>query len=92
MTTPVGEVRGAEEAYWAHNLTGHVFGSCWVCQRMRTHNDHVITVGLVRSIISTLDIAVDWTIYRVRVCLCVCVCVRPRSLVCTDHRARKGCV
>ena len=21
MTTPVGEVRGAEEAYWAHNLT-----------------------------------------------------------------------
>jgi hypothetical protein len=31
-------------------VAGHVFGSCWVaCQRMRTHSDHVITAGLVRS-------------------------------------------
>jgi hypothetical protein len=43
-----------EEAYWTHNLTGHVFGSCWVCQRMRTHSGRVITVGLVRSVISAL--------------------------------------
>jgi hypothetical protein len=38
-----------EEAHWAHmhNLTGHVFGSCWVCQRMRTHSGHVIAVAWV---------------------------------------------
>jgi hypothetical protein len=35
-------------------VTGHVLGSCWVCQRMRTHSGHVITAGLVRSAISTL--------------------------------------
>ena len=28
--------------------------SPWVCQRMRTHSDRVITAGLVRSVISTL--------------------------------------
>jgi hypothetical protein len=42
------------EANMRVELTGHVLGSCWVCQRMRTHSGRVITAGLVRSVISTL--------------------------------------
>jgi hypothetical protein len=54
LSRPTWHSVKARRSQRAAQLTGHVFGSCWVCQRMRTHSDRVITVGLVRSVISTL--------------------------------------
>jgi hypothetical protein len=45
-TTGDGEEREVERGA---RMTGPVFGSCWVCQHMRTRSDHGITVGLIRS-------------------------------------------